>query len=379
MKHKLFCLFIVLTFVLGLAIETKPQAVRAAGPWYVSTTGNDDNDCLSPTTQCATINEPLKRPNFVAGDIILVAIGTYTGTGSEVVLIDKDVTLSGGWDETFTSQTGMSTIDGQNTRRGIYNAGVPNMNYVYITMSYFHIMNGNGSINGGYGGGIFNQSGMLTFNNSKVSGNSALDLGGGIFNANSGTMMLTNITVNGNSAGLSGAGIANFGTLTLNNSTISDNSMIGNGNNGGGITNEGTLTLTNSTVSGNKANYGGGIANSGTLTLNNSTVNGNTGIYSGGSSSGIGIYSPGGITTLNNTIVSNNTAGNGPDCFGTITSNGYNIIGNTSGCTVTPGIGDQFDADPMLNTFLSEQGYYPLLLGSPAIDTGDNSTCLNID
>ncbi len=379
MKHKLFRLFFVLTFVLGLAIVSTPQAVRAAGPWYVSTTGNDDNDCLSPTTQCATINEPLKRPNFVAGDIILVAIGTYTGTGSEVVLIDKDVTLSGGWDETFTSQTGMSTIDGQNTRRGIYNAGVPNMNYVYITMSYFHIMNGNGSINGGYGGGIFNQSGMLTFNNSKVSGNSALDLGGGIFNANSGTMMLTNITVNGNSAGLSGAGIANFGTLTLNNSTISDNSMIGNGNNGGGITNEGTLTLTNSTVSGNKANYGGGIANSGTLTLNNSTVSGNTGIYSGGSFSGGGIYSPGGITTLNNTIVSNNTAGNGPDCFGTITSNGYNIIGNTSGCTVTPGIGDQFDADPMLNTFLSEQGYYPLLLGSPAIDTGDNSTCLNID
>jgi len=77
--------------------------------------------------------------------------------------------------------------------------------------------------------------------------------------------------------------ISNQGKLTLNNCTVSGNTVIDSS--GGGISNIGTLTLNNSTVSGNKVinnsngdigNRGGGISNIGTLTLNNSTVSGNT-------------------------------------------------------------------------------------------------------
>lgn len=73
--------------------------VGAAGPWYVAPDGDDGDDCLSPATPCVTIDGALNKPSFLADSTILVATGIYTGTGSEVVLLDKSVTLSGGWDE----------------------------------------------------------------------------------------------------------------------------------------------------------------------------------------------------------------------------------------------------------------------------------------
>src|SRR6266571_4588720 len=79
-----------------------------------------------------------------------------------------------------------------------------------------------------------------------------------------------------------GGGIYNGGTLTLSNSTVSDNTVTGSNSIGGGIYNSSDmmLNISNSTVSGNTAtgsnSDGGGIYNSGTLTLSNSTVSGNT-------------------------------------------------------------------------------------------------------
>src|SRR5205814_840272 len=78
-----------------------------------------------------------------------------------------------------------------------------------------------------------------------------------------------------------GGGIINFGTLTLNNSTLSNNwaedPNSTAGGDGGGIKNYNNLSLNNTTISHNFAAYaGGGIYSySGTLTLNNSTVSDN--------------------------------------------------------------------------------------------------------
>ena len=91
----------------------------AAGPWYVSPDGSDASDCLSVAAACATINRVLGDVGFVAGDTVHVAVGTYTSTGDEVVLVDKSVVLSGGWNREFTAQTGRSTLDGNVARRGI--------------------------------------------------------------------------------------------------------------------------------------------------------------------------------------------------------------------------------------------------------------------
>jgi hypothetical protein len=138
---------------------------------------------------------------------------------------------------------------------------------------------------GGYidGGGGINNGGTLTVTNSTISNNEA-NGGGGIYN--SGTMTVSHSTISGNSSIANGGGIANNGILTVSNSIISGNytSFFPQGS-GGGIYNGGSLTVSNSTISGNTAEngYGGGIGNvGGNVSINSSTVSGNAAPYGGG-------------------------------------------------------------------------------------------------
>jgi uncharacterized repeat protein (TIGR01451 family) len=235
-----------------------------------------------------------------------VTEGTYTGAGAEVVVLDEDARLSGGWDEAFTTQSGSSIVDGEGSRRGI-TVGFA----VSAIIERFTAQNGYDY----YGVG----------------------------------------------------GIHNDGTLTLNSSTVRDNtSRIG-----GGVGNVGFLTLNNCTVSGNRSVYdGGGINNGGALTVNNSTVSDNT------ARDGGGIRNYLGFVTLQNTIVAGNTASaSSPDCVGTISSAGYNLIGDTSGCTFLPTTGDLLDVDAWLFPLVGSPGYHPLLPDSPAIDAGNPAGC----
>jgi uncharacterized repeat protein (TIGR01451 family) len=80
LKVWLTALALALAALVIITLATQP--VRAAGPWYVAPGGSNGNDCLSAVTACATINGALNKPGFVAGDTVLVATGTYTGTGS---------------------------------------------------------------------------------------------------------------------------------------------------------------------------------------------------------------------------------------------------------------------------------------------------------
>jgi uncharacterized repeat protein (TIGR01451 family) len=361
-------------------ITLATQPARAAGPRYVAPGGIDSsNDCTNSSAPCATIQHAVDEADL--GDTIYVATGTYTGTGDEVVLLDKDATLSGGCDGTFTTQSGTSTIDGEGSRRGITaNSGVTAVverftiqhgssgwgsgisNHGSLTLNNSTVSD-NTAPNGD-GGGIYNSS-LLTLNNSTVSGNAAA-FGGGIFNRDHGILTLNNSTVSRNTANGPGGGISNGDTLTLNNSTVSGNTANGDG---GGIRNLYTLTLTNSTVSGNTANDGGGIYNPGTATLNNSTVSGNTANNGGG----IRNFD---ATTLQNSILAGNTASSGPDCSGTIGSAGYNLIGNTSSCTFAPTDGDLINIDAQLGSLEGSPGYHPLFPNSPAINAGNPAGCM---
>jgi hypothetical protein len=376
MLHKIFRLFFVLILVSGLVAVQAPRSARAAGPWYVATTGDDNNDCLGPSTPCATINGAIGKAS--SGDIVNIAEGTYTGSGSEVVLLDKDVTISGGWDEAFITQSATSTLDGQGLRRGItVNSGVTTM------VERILAQNGNAGSDGG--GGIYN-SGILTLNYSSINANSAA-IGGGIINF-TGTLTLNNSTVRSNTSRTdeifngNGGGIYNWGTLTLNSSTVSGNmGRSGGGIYSGGIFGGGMLTLNNSTVSGNTApnapfggNFGGGIYNfSGTLILNNSTVTANSAV------SGGGIYPNSGVVTLKNSILAGNSAeGDGQDCFSTIGSGGHNLLGSTTSCNFTQGSDDLLSVDPLLGPLQDNGGptfTHALLPGSPAIDAGNPAGC----
>lgn len=227
------------------------------------------------------------------------------------------------------------------------------------------------------GGGIYSNSGTLTITNSDLSYNSAM-FGGGIFSINSGTLTLTNSTVRGNSTSSAGGGIYNNTIASITNSTINGNTAR---TSGGGIdSNRGVLTIKNSTISGNRATlYGGGISSTSTAFIDLTSV---TVAYNDAyATSGLG---GGGMTvyngaTLRNTIVAKNFGFITPDFSGTLASEGYNLIGNTSGTTIT-GIttGNILNQDPSLDNNLVLNGgmteTHALLTGSPAIDKGNSFT-----
>ena len=119
------------------------------------------------------------------------------------------------------------------------------------------------------------------------------------------------------------------------------------------------------------------------MTLNNVTISSNF-----ASSSGGGIASFGGSASLMNSILAGNTTGHwGPDCYATIVSSGYNLIGNNMDCAFTSIIGDFVGTnpnpiDPLLAPLQGNGGTtftQALMVGSPAINAGNPATCLSTD
>lgn len=149
----------------------------------------------------------------------------------------------------------------------------------------------------------------FTFNNSGIN----------LFNleyipADSCNFTLTGLTCDGNEQVTTGGGLfldipENF-IVTATNCTFKNASSYGDAA-GAAIFNEGTLTLnnctlTNNTISNEQLNvyeiYGGAIVNSGTLTLNNTTITENSAEFAGG------IYTTKDITILGETIIKDNIA-----------------------------------------------------------------------
>ena len=151
--------------------------------------------------------------------------------------------------------------------------------------------------------------------------------GGGIY-LQQGGLTLKNVQVNANHAGGAGGGIwvSDGGQLTVSDSSITGNSS---DHGAGGIYNLGTLSLQNTTVSSNQGQSGGGITSTGPAHLLNVTVADNRAVDTGGGLSGAA-----NVFTLKDTLLSGNTAHTGPDCAPGFTSQGYNLLGNPSGCVV---------------------------------------------
>ncbi|MFZ2095333.1 MAG: right-handed parallel beta-helix repeat-containing protein [Anaerolineales bacterium] len=463
------------------AYEADPNNLPPIYPetvWYVSPSGNDANDCLSPASPCKTINAALTKAKSY--DSVRVSIGTYTrSTGSEVVWINKSIFISGGWNLDFTIQSSYSTINGQSSWRGItindqleawlerllvQNGSSPNADGGGIYMGYLSKLTLIDSIisastagsypllstnnGGGIGMGTF---GRLTLNNSLIIGNSA-SKGGGIYCGES-TITLNNSIIIDNSAGI-GGGISGFngGQITINhsriignisvnwgggidssdmelivkNSSISSNSA---GGAGGGIYGHG-MTIENSTINDNSASQGGGIYTWSEVNISDSAIINNTSIgYGGGiytsdvlylinttiaynkaynpynnEADGGGIYRAGGYAlqasnvtiarnyaqhfgggilsdnaaiTLRNTIIAENQASSGPDCMGIIHTAGYNLIGDTSGCTFVPSTGDLTDITAFLGLRFGMPATITLQSTSPAMDAGNPDGCFD--
>jgi len=310
------------------------------------------------------------------GDTIDFGVtGTIILTTGEL-LVDKSISINGPGSDHLT-------VDGNHASR-VFQVQVSGGGTA--TIAGLTITNGNADRIGG-GGGIYNESSMLTVSNCTISGNSAPDafgVGGGIRNDvafSNATLEVLNCTISGNSAGDNAGGIFNYGgsntaTLKVINSTLSGNSAHFYG---GGIYNlsayggSAPADVLSSTFSGNSAGrFGGGIYNnaavdgSSPLEVLHSTFSDNSAFQ--GPSGGIANVS--GTLQLGSTILNASSISNSS---GTITSLGYNLSSDNGGDFLAA-TGDQINTTPMLGPLQDNGGptfTHALLTGSPAIDAGD--------
>ena len=188
--------------------------------------------------------------------------------------------------------------------------------------------------------------------------------GGGIFVLSQ--LFLANSRVYGNTADGVGGGIATVGaTSTITGSAITHNHAVGRG---GGIRAFTSLKITNSTVSHNTSDdAGAAIGADAPVDISHSTIFGNAAINGG-------LWGPGGMT-FRNSIIANNTLVN---CFALIFNGGYNIdSGNSCGFSVANQ--SLSNTDAQLGALADNGGTTPthaLPVGSPAIDAG---VCTDLD
>jgi len=216
--------------------------------------------------------------------------------------------------------------------------------------------------------------------------------GGGVFVDEQASLIMNDCVIGPNNiVAYAGGGLsADEAEVTLNNCTVVDNHGTGTYGGAGIFANDTIMTITNSTITGNVTNnFGGGILayDDTIVTLIHSTVSGNTANQDHAEQSeggGGGIYNDGAEIRLRNTIVAGNTDltdpsehAQWPDVYGVVTSLGGNLIGDDTGSTGwLPGdmVGTSADPiDPLLGLIgVHAPGTtptYPLLEGSPAIDT----------
>ncbi len=301
---------------------------------FVSTTGNDRNDCQTPETACRTIARTVRVANEMDNAIIRISTGTYDETDKSV--IRKSMLIQG---------EGMVNI--------IHRVGdlelfiiMPEDEAATIRLENFTIEDGDLGIRAASGRLMirdvnFNaqNTALQTYENAWVSvQNAAIRNTGGTAIAilsNSSVVSLNNVSISGR---IDTAIVNRGGDLTLENVNIFDNSSRGlfptaifNGTDGVGGPG-GTLRIKNSAIYNNRHAAGLGqpaIFNAGgIMEITNSTISGNSGdgIFVGRDSQtslihvtianhpGVGLNSWGDIIRTGVTLVNTLIVYNGRDC-----------------------------------------------------------------
>jgi len=323
-----------------------------------------------------SLREAIIAANATAGpDVIVVPPGTYVRTiagTAEELAADGDLDITD--DVDIIGSGAFSTIiEGNDTASGERVFDV--QPGAVLTMSGVTISRGFASTGGNDGGGI-SADGTLVLRNAIVTGNHADDFGGGIDNDSDGISLLQNSLVVGNDVDDEGGGLGLDGPMTISNVTVGGNSA---DTEGGGVSSFAENTFTNVTISGNTTlGPGGGYINSNSPdTMNNVTIAGNTADTNNSGDDGGGIYNDDTLT-IRNSIVANNvdTSGGSNDCFAPtpLTSTGYNLVEDATGCSGLTGPGDIIGQDPLLGPLTNNGGFSPthaLAAGSPAVDAGN--------
>ncbi|HEY9086732.1 MAG TPA: choice-of-anchor Q domain-containing protein, partial [Anaerolineaceae bacterium] len=175
---------------------------------YISPDGDDQpggaaNDCRDPAAPCRTIAHAYELAE--AGATILAQSGPYEGN----LMILKNLSLSGGWDSTFTSQRGQSAIisDGYWADYGFHittNITVQIRNFTISGMTDRYAVSNHGT---------------LDISNCVLTNNA-----GALLSEESGSLTVTNCVISNNHTGLY---ISYQNSVTISNTTIADNTGYG--------------------------------------------------------------------------------------------------------------------------------------------------------
>ncbi len=197
------------------------------------------------------------------GDEIIVAPGTYTGTGDNVVnMLGKTVVLRS------SSGASQTTIDGQSVRRGIMCGfgETPATRIEGFTITNCKAIwfdqddDGQADVGEDDGGGITCWSSSPTIVNCIIANNHAPSSGGGMYSSNGSSPTVTGCTFTGNwtETGSGGGLYASEGDPIITNCSFNNNTAESYG--GGIYYGSDSLTLTDCSFTGNTASNGGGLS-----------------------------------------------------------------------------------------------------------------------
>jgi hypothetical protein len=216
--------------------------------WYVSTTGSDSNDGLTPATPFATIAKGIASAS--AGEVVLVDAGNYN-VGATMT-VDKGIVVRGvaGADQTMVTRTaGSPTIQ---------------LSHADAVVEGIHFTKG-------YSSSVKILAAGGTYRKCIMSGGSFTSGAGLGVNMVAGRLSQCIITNNAGRSGSTGAGLWISGGIA-ENCLIADNRSAGDGI-GGGVYMGGGTTVRNCTIVNNVSGKGGVYAVGGTM--ENCIVRGN--------------------------------------------------------------------------------------------------------
>ena len=348
----------------------------------------------------------------LAAQIGAGGVVTFDCGGVMSIAMDNPVFILANNPPTTIDGGGVITLDGTTTSYpgNLFvisaNAGRPLAN---ITFRNIRLTNSSAGVNGIEGAAIWN-SAMVTLDSVVVDNNFgraiaqgqcagcapptlkvdhsvfAVNVGGAI-SLSGGTLNVARSTFTSNVAGSSGVGGAILlwsDGAAVTSASITRNTFSGNSATDGGAIlvsslNGGTATIANNTFTGNEV-VGPGPVNGSAIFLNapsiltNNTVARNYSSYDPGG--GALYFSTGAVTTMQDTLVVDNVGSNCAFAPEVAISGGNNMQFGDDSCTGVP------VADPLLGPLVSNGGptmTMALAPGSPAIDAGNNSTCLATD